>query len=181
MELNSTKQKTALEIARKTLEAHFDGRDYVPEVGDIKILSEHRGVFVTLRKNGNLRGCIGIFESDRPLTEVIREMALAAAFEDNRFEPLTKDELNEIKIEISVLSPMKKIASADEIELGKHGVNIRRGARSGVFLPQVAEETGWDKKTFLDSLCVEKAGLEPGCYNDPNTELYIFTAQVFEE
>lgn len=179
--LNETEKNASLNIARKTLEECFAGRDYLPETGGHRVFGERHGAFVTLRKRGELRGCIGLFESDKPLSEVIKEMTLAAAFQDNRFEPLIKDEMSEVKIEISVLSPMKKIGNIDGIELGKHGVNIRRGRNSGVFLPQVARETGWDKNTFLNSLCVEKAGLEPGCWRDPQTEIFIFTAQVFEE
>ncbi len=177
-----SEQDVLLKIVRKTLEEYFDGKDYIPTQDELKILSkQNRGVFVTLRKNGELRGCIGVFESDKPLAQNIKEMALAAALEDNRFSPVRKSELPDISIEISVLSPMKKISDADDIELGKHGVYIKRGSRHGVFLPQVAVETGWDKKTFLDTLCIEKAGLEPGCYKNPNTELFIFTAQIFEE
>ena len=181
MELNHAEQKIALQIARKSLEAHFAGQNYIPETNGLNIFSETRGVFVTLHRQGELRGCIGNFEPSQPLSKNIESMTLAAALEDNRFNPLTIDELSEIDIEISVLSPMRKIFSADEIELGKHGVYFKQGKRSGVFLPQVAEETGWDKETFLNALCVEKAGLDPYCWRDPKTEIFIFTAQVFEE
>lgn len=180
-ELNGEEQKVALDIARETLESAFAKKDYTPETKGMKIFDEKRGAFVTLRINGALRGCIGLFEPDMKLSEVIKEMATAAAFEDGRFTPLTADELKKVDIEISVLTPMKKIGSVEAIELGRHGVYIKRGARSGVFLPQVATETGWDKNTFLNSLCTEKAGLEPGCWRDANTELFVFTAQVFQE
>lgn len=179
--LNPSEQKTALSIARQTLAAYFDNRDYVPETNSMKIFSEPRGVFVTLWKNGNLRGCIGVLEPKKPLAENIKNMALAAALEDKRFTPLIKDELNKIKIEISVLSPLRKIASIGEITLGAHGVYLERGKKNGIFLPQVAGLAGWDKETFLNTLCVEKAGLESGCYLDPKTKLFIFTTQMFEE
>jgi AmmeMemoRadiSam system protein B/AmmeMemoRadiSam system protein A len=178
-ELNNEEQKIALTIARETLETAFAKKAYTPDTKEVKIFDEKRGAFVTLRINGALRGCIGLFEPDMKLSEVIKEMATAAAFEDGRFTPLTADELDKVDIEISVLTPMKKISSVDAIEMGTHGVYIKRGARSGVFLPQVATETGWDKNTFLNSLCTEKAGLEPGCWRDANTEVFVFTAQVF--
>ncbi len=180
-ELSKEEQKTALQIARETIKSYFDKINYTPKTNEMKIFNEKRGAFVTLRKDEALRGCIGLFESDIKLGEVISDMALSAAFEDPRFTPLTKDELKEINIEISVLTPMKKISSIDNIELGKHGVYIKRGSRTGVYLPQVATETGWGKNTFLDSLCIEKAGLEPGCWKSPDTEIFVFTAQVFSE
>jgi AmmeMemoRadiSam system protein A len=178
--LSSTEQKIALNIARQTLADYFDGREYKSKTKE-KVFSELAGVFVTLRKNGKLRGCIGTFDASKPLGQNIHDMSLAAAFDDVRFSPLTKLELNNVKIEISVLSPMKKIFSINEIELSKHGVFIKNGKKSGVFLPQVANDTGWTKEKFLDILCVEKAGLKAGCYLDPKTEMYIFKVQVFEE
>lgn len=180
-ELNPREQKIALTIARQSLEAYFAGRDYVSETEGLKIFDEPAGVFVTLRQHGELRGCIGVFEPNEPLAQAIKKMALAAALEDDRFEPLSKDEMDETKIEISILSPMEKVASADEIELNKHGVFLKQGRHNGVFLPQVAEETGWNKETFLDTLCTEKAGLGAGCWREPRTEIFVFTTQDFRE
>ena len=181
-ELNSTEQKAALKIARQTLAATFNQKPDKPATGELpEIFSERRGAFVTLKKHGQLRGCIGIFEPDIPLSEVIKKMALSAAFEDTRFEPLRAKELTDVEIEISVLSPMTKINSPDEIKLGVHGVYIKKGRQSGVFLPQVATEMNWDKETFLNTLCEEKAGLPQNCWKDSSSELYIFTAQVFGE
>jgi len=108
-------------------------------------------------------------------------MAVEAATGDPRFLPMELTELKNAEIEISVLSPMKKVDSADEIEMGKHGVLIKRGLRSGVFLPQVATETGWSKEEFLSSLCAHKAGLPPNAWKDKDTEIYIFSAEVFSE
>ena len=108
-------------------------------------------------------------------------MAVEAAVNDPRFMPLTKEELNSIEIEISVLSPLQKIADPGEIQIGKHGVLIRKGYRSGVFLPQVATETGWSREEFLSNLCAHKAGLAPSAWKDSSTEIYIFTAEVFSE
>lgn len=181
-ELNPAEQKNALEIARQTLVAVFEKKEYRPEMEKLPaIFSKHRGAFVTLKKYGQLRGCIGIFEPDIPLSEVIKNMALATAFEDTRFESLKANELKDIKIEISVLSPMKKIDNIDKIKIGTHGVYIKKGRQSGVFLPQVATEMSWDKETFLNNLCAEKAGLPHNCWKDSSVELYIFTAQIIYE
>ena len=153
--LAPSEQKLALHIARQTLAKFFDKRDYIPETNGQEVFSEPRGVFVTLWKTKKLRGCIGTFETRKPLAQNIHDMALAAAFDDMRFAPLAKYELQNIKIEISALSLMQKITSIDEITLGRHGVFIKNGKKSGVFLPQVAQNTGWTKEQFLDTLCKE--------------------------
>lgn len=181
-ELNKEEQKIALQITRKSLEAHFEGKEYsLAVLGLPPIFQKERGVFVTLKQHGQLRGCIGNFTPNVGLAGNIKEMALSAAFNDPRFTPLEKSELKDIKIEISVLSPMQKITNPDLIEIGKHGVYVKKGSRSGVYLPQVAFELGWNKEQFLNSLCEEKAGLPRDCWKDGSTELYIFTAQVFNE
>jgi AmmeMemoRadiSam system protein A len=108
-------------------------------------------------------------------------MAIAASTEDPRFRKVTMDEMKDINIEISVLSIPRRIKSADEIELGKHGVIVGKGMRRGVFLPQVATETGWDKVTFLEHLCADKAGLSKNAWKDKDTDIDVFTAQLFEE
>ncbi len=108
-------------------------------------------------------------------------MALAAAFDDPRFPPLSEDELKEIKIEISIMTPRQKIDDWKKIELGKHGVVIQNGPRSGTFLPQVATETGWSLEEFLGQLCTQKTGLPEDCYKDPKTNIYTFEVQIFEE
>lgn len=174
-------QKIALQIVRETLEGAFSGKEYELPAGLSEILQEKRGVFVTLKKQKELRGCIGNFSTNFNLAENIKEMAISAAFNDLRFHPLQEDELKDIKIEISVLSPMQKIADHNVIEFGKHGVYVKKGTQSGVYLPQVAIETGWSKGEFLDSLCEQKAGLNRDCWKDGSAELYIFTAQVFGE
>jgi len=169
-----------LKLARKTLEDYFTGelKEILPPE-EYTNLWEKRGCFVTLLKHGMLRGCIGVLEPVYPLYQAIQKMALSAAFEDPRFPPLSESELDEIEIEISVLSPMRK-GSIEEIEVGKHGVYLVKGFRRGVLLPQVPVEYGWDKKTFLEHLCM-KAGLDKDCYKDPDTEFYLFTAEVFKE
>ena len=174
-------QVIALQIARKTLEAIFAKKAYQLSNGLPEIFQEKRGVFVTLKKQGELNGCIGNFTSDISLAQNIQIMASEAAFSDPRFLPLEKSELKDVAIEISVLSPMQKITDPDLIEVGKHGVYVKRGNRSGVYLPQVATELGWSKEQFLNSLCAQKAGLPTDCWRDGSAELFIFTAQVFGE
>ena len=139
------------------------------------------GAFVTIHQKNKLRGCIGqIFPANYPLWMVIRDMAIEAAFNDPRFNPLSKKEFEEIEIEISVLSIPEKISDWRKIELGKHGVIVRRGNNCGVFLPQVAVETGWGLEEFLSQLCSGKACLNQDCYLDPKTEISIFTADIFK-
>ncbi len=174
-------QKNVLrQIAKQTVETYIlEGK--IPEFNiKDKRLNWREGVFVTLKKNGKLRGCIGqIIPGDKPLWKVVRDMAIEAATQDPRFQPVSKEELNDLEYEISVLSKPQKIDDWKKIQLEKHGVIVRRGFNSGVFLPQVAEETDWTLEEFLSHLCYGKAGLEPECYKDPQTELFIFTAQVF--
>lgn len=172
-------KKRLLEIARATLEEVLSGR-HRPEFDISEAeLKQKLGTFVTLREHGALRGCIGQFSSDKPLYETVQDMALAAALEDPRFPQVVAHELDEINIEISVLSPMKRVSSADEISLGRHGVYIRKGFRGGTFLPQVADETGWSKEEFLGHLARDKAGLGWDGWKD--AELYVYTADVFGE
>lgn len=138
------------------------------------------GAFVTLHKRGRLRGCIGTFQADEPLARIAVRMGAAAAVNDPRFPPLTLQELDECEIEISVLSPPRPVSGPDEIEVGVHGVQLGKGARRGVFLPQVAPEQGWDRDTMLDHLC-EKAGLPAETWRQGTVELEVFTAEVFSE
>jgi AmmeMemoRadiSam system protein A len=142
------------------------------------MLKIKRGAFVTLKKQGELRGCIGHMSEDTPLCTVIGAMALQASFNDTRFSPLTQKELSQVEIEISVLTPFTRIDSADEIVLGVDGVIVKKGNQQAVFLPQVATETGWSKEVFLDQLCY-KAGLNAGDWMD--AELFTFQADVFSE
>lgn len=182
-DLNKTEQRLALQLARQTLENYFLGKDISIDLSSFPIFRQPRGVFVTLHKKdtGKLRGCVGQVVAVEPLGEAIKQMAIAAAIDDPRFPPLTHAELNQVRIEISVLSPLRKIDFPDQIELGKHGVLIRQGLKSGVFLPQVAKETGWDLATFMSRLCTDKAGLEPDAWQNGSVEIYIFTVQTFTE
>lgn len=140
------------------------------------------GAFVTLRNQERLRGCIGRFASSVDLVQTVREMA-QAALEDPRFfyDPVTADELPELYIEISILSPMQRISDPLSLELGVHGILIRHSGRSGCFLPQVAVEQGWNKEEFLSHCCAHKAGLPAEAWKNPDTEVNLFTAEVFGE
>ena len=179
--LNREQRELLLTMAKETVES-FVTTGQAPEfdVTDER-LKQKQGAFVTLTKNGQLRGCIGqIVPTDEPLWQVVREMAVAACSEDGRFNPVEKSELDELEYEVSVLSAPEAIDDWKKIELGKQGVIIRKGGRSGVFLPQVATETGWTLEEFLGQLCSQKAGLSPSCYKDKDTEIQIFSAQVFK-
>ncbi len=168
-----------LYIARDTIAGSFEGRQPdLPEDLSPGLL-KHFGAFVTLHKEGRLRGCIGTFHADKPLYKIVAEMALSAAFNDPRFPPLSHRELDEIEIEISVLSPLEA-GKPEDVKIGIHGIYIIRGFNRGVLLPQVAVEYRWDRETFLDHTCL-KAGLSPGCWRDPNTEIYLFTCEIFSE
>ncbi len=180
-EFSQEERKMLLSWARQALTSFFKKGETPDEPPPTPRLAQKRGVFVTLKKNGQLRGCIGDFSADEPLWEKVKKMALAAAFDDPRFLPLSPEELDKIKIEISVLSPMRKVNTAEEIEMGKHGVYLKYGQRSATFLPQVAEETGWEREEFLANLCAEKAGLPADCWRDPEVELFTYTAEVFKE
>jgi len=179
--LNKQQKKRLLEIARRAIETYLETQKKLEITENDPLLFQNMGAFVTLHKNGQLRGCIGNLVADKPLYRTVIDMAIESAVGDLRFLPLTKDELKEVEIEISVLSPLKKIDDPQQIILGKHGVLVSKGFRSGVFLPQVAKETGWSKEEFLSYLCSHKAGLAPLAWKDKDTELYIFTAEVFSE
>ncbi len=179
-ELDEVQQKALLALARQTITLYVKNRT-VPDLptGD-PAFEQERAVFVTLHKHGDLRGCIGTLEARQPLAEEVRSSAISAATQDPRFPPVTADELDEVHIEISVLSPMRKVKSADEIIVGKHGVVVSQGMRRGVFLPQVAPQQGWDRETMLSNLCAHKAGLPPDAWKH-GADLFVFTCQVFEE
>jgi AmmeMemoRadiSam system protein B/AmmeMemoRadiSam system protein A len=176
--LSEEEKKTLHHIAKTVIENMARGK-HVPEFKvEAPILKENRGAFVTINKRGQLRGCIGYIEGRGPVYKTIEEMAEAAAFRDPRFNPVTERELPELEIEISVLTPLKRITDVNEIEVGKHGIYIKKGWYSGLLLPQVATEYGWDRKTFLEHTC-QKAGLPTNAWKDKNTEIYIFSADIF--
>jgi len=155
------------------------------KIFDVHLSTEHLnqslGIFVTLKAHDRLRGCIGRIVAAEPLYTSARDMAIAAASEDHRFAPVRPDELKDIEVEISVLSQPRDVSGAGEIVLGRHGVILGQGGRQGVFLPQVADETGWSKEEFLSELCSQKADLPRDCWQDPQTRIQVFTADVFAE
>ncbi len=142
-------------------------------------LNEGRGAFVTLHKGTELRGCIGTFAEDKPICEVVTEMAVSAAVMDSRFSPVEAHELKHIWIEISALSPLSEIEDTSKIEVGRHGIYIIKGSDHGVLLPQVATEHGLDRNAFLDLTC-QKAGLARGSWRD-GAKILIFEAEIFRE
>ncbi len=174
-------KKRLLEIARQTIAAHTAGKPLPVFQESSAGLNLKCGCFVTLREHGNLRGCIGLFTSDEPLYRSVQAMAVASSSQDYRFSPVRPQELKDITIEISVLSEPAQIDDWKKIRLGTDGVIVRRGYSSGVFLPQVATETGWSLETFLGELCSQKAGLPSDCYKDPGTKIYTFQAEIFSE
>jgi AmmeMemoRadiSam system protein A len=179
--LTNEERRYLLTLARKALEYYLKGETFTPPAPPLEYKNsyEKRGAFVTLTKKGRLRGCIGSLEGDKPLYQLIPELALSSAFQDPRFPPLSAEELPEIKIEISILSPLYP-GRPEEVEVGKHGIYIVRGFNRGVLLPQVATEYNLTREEFLRQGCL-KAGLPEDCYKDPKTKLYLFTAEVFEE
>lgn len=179
--LTAKEKKTLLKIARKTIENHLrkTNEPTCKEAELTPLLKTCCGAFVTLNENNQLRGCIGHFGSDIPLYQIVEGMAVEAAFEDPRFYPLQEVELDRVNIEISVLSPMKRIHSMDEFKLGKQGIYMSKEGRSGTFLPQVADETDWNKEEFLGHCARDKAGIGWNGWKD--ADLYTYEAVVFKE
>lgn len=169
-----------LALARESIALAFSEREPVPPEPRGEDLDEVRGAFVTLKNSGSLRGCIGRVETEWPLWETVVRMARASAFDDPRFPPLSVEELAEVEIEISVLTPPRRIASPDDIVVGTHGLIVELGPRRGLLLPQVATDYGWDRVEFLENTCL-KAGVPPDAWRDPETLIYAFSADVFAE
>jgi len=179
--MNEQQKQILLRTARDTVEAVITRKPLPKPAADDPELNARCGCFVTLKNHGQLRGCIGQFTSEIPLLELVVEMAKASATGDPRFfaDPITADELEQLDIEISVLSPLKRTDDPLSLRLGLDGIYIKKGTASGCFLPQVATETGWSKEDFLSYCCAHKAGLAPDAWKDPDTEVYLFTAEVF--
>jgi AmmeMemoRadiSam system protein A len=177
MNLTDEEKETLKKLVRETIESRFAGKEPdMPESSDK--LESKRGAFVTIKSKGQLRGCIGHIRGVNPLVRTVKEMAIQAAFHDPRFRPLDKKELEEIDIEISVLTPMKKITDVSEIQVGVHGIYLEKGYHTGLLLPQVATEYNWDRNTFLEYTCL-KAGLPKDAYKGKDINIYIFSADVF--
>ncbi len=173
-----------LELARRTAQAHVRGQALPPPLNVHQPpFDRFLGLFVTLRVAGQLRGCMGTFHPDQPLGRLVREIALNS-LSDPRFifNRIAPSELAGLRVEVSVLSPMRRSANPlGELTPGVHGVLVRCGSRGGCFLPQVATEMGWDGRQMLEQCCVHKAGLPPSAWQDPDAEVYLFTAQIFGE
>lgn len=178
--LTPEERSELLKIARTAIAEKLKGKTWNPDRPLTERLADVQGAFVTLHLNGMLRGCIGYIIGVKPLYLTVAEMARAAAFTDPRFSPLGKNEFGKIDIEITVLSPLQKIDDPDKVEVGIHGLLVRRGPYQGVLLPQVPVEQGWDRRTFLDHTCM-KAGMRSGCWREEETELFVFSGEVFGE
>lgn len=177
MNLSNEEKRQLKFLARDAIECILFGKEQCKmELSDN--LKEKAGAFVSLKIKGELRGCIGNTSAIMPLSDVVEKMAIQSAFHDPRFCGVQKTEWNDIDIEISVISPMRKIANIEEIEVGVHGLYIEKGGYSGLLLPQVATEYNWDKKTFLEYTC-HKAGISKDAWKSDDTKIYIFSAEVF--
>jgi AmmeMemoRadiSam system protein A len=179
--LSEPERAALLALAREALAAHLDGRS-PPELDartETPLLLAPGAAFVTLRTGGELRGCIGTTRFERPLREVVQELAVSAATADRRFDSIRADELGDVAIGISVLTPLEP-ARLDAIEIGRHGLVVRARGRSGLLLPQVASERGWDARTFLAETS-RKAGLPPDAWSLPEAQVFWFTAERFSE
>lgn len=176
--LSPEEKETLREIAYQAIRSRCLGEPMPDIPASTPKLNELRGAFVCLHKGGELRGCIGMIEARKPLHVTIREMAVQAAFSDPRFCALDRGELAQIDLELSVLTPLERIADPSRIEIGRHGLLVRRGYHSGLLLPQVAEEHGWGRREFLEWTC-RKAGLSLDAWKDSETEIYVFSADVF--
>lgn len=177
--LTDEEKKILLKTARLSIQERFykNEVEYPQPTG---ILKQNCGAFVTLNKHGNLRGCIGYIVAAKPLFETVKEVAKSSAFADRRFPAVVENEIDELEIEISVLSPFKEIDDINEIKVGVHGIMIRRGVQSGLLLPQVAMEYNWDRDTFLTHTC-HKAHLPGGAWKSKDVSIEIFSAAVFNE
>jgi len=181
--MNAEQRKQLLTVARNAVKDAVSGKQAIKVSSDDPALNAHCGCFVTLKNRDELRGCIGMFTSDKPLIELVSDMAVASSTGDSRFfgDKITPKEVGELDIEISILSPLQKTDNPLSLRLGIDGIYIRKGYATGCFLPQVADETGWSKEEFLSYCCSHKAGLPADAWKDKKTEIYLFTAEIIEE
>jgi len=176
--LSDQDKETLRHIATTVIENTSRGKSVPGFRVESPVLKEKRGAFVTITKKGQLRGCIGYVQPYKSLYQTVEEMAVQAAFHDPRFEPVVERDLPDLEIEISVLTPLRRIEDIEEIEVGKHGILMEKGFYSGLLLPQVAVENGWDRETFLEHTCA-KAGLPRDAWKDEDTVISIFSADIF--
>jgi AmmeMemoRadiSam system protein A len=179
--MNDAQKQILLKVARDTVEAVIRREPIENPQSDDPELNAPCGCFVTLKNHSRLRGCIGQFISESPLIELVAEMAKSSATGDPRFfaDPISAGELDQLDVEISVLSPLQRTNEPLSLRLGVDGIYIKKGRTSGCFLPQVATETGWSKEEFLSYCCAHKAGLAADAWRETETEVYLFTAEVF--
>ena len=180
--LTDDQKKQLLDLARHVVEVQISGVEISIKPPSDPVLNDLYGCFVTLHVDGQLRGCIGTFQACAPLYKCIEEMT-RASLKDSRFvgRRIGTEDLKRLDIEISVLSPLIKTHDPLSLTLGKHGIYIQNGHYGGCFLPQVATETGWSKEEFLGYCCLHKAGLNHDAWKDLETDVYLFTAEVFSE
>jgi AmmeMemoRadiSam system protein A len=180
MPLSSDDRETLAKLARQAVEAEVTGLA-PPQLDDLSgVLGEQRGCFVTLTNQGRLRGCIGTFRPSGPLGRVIIDVARSAV-RDPRFvsEPVTPAELPALDVEVSVLTPLTRTDEPEQLEVGRHGIYVASGGRAGCFLPEVATDQGWNPEQFLDYCCTHKAGLPPGAWRNPQTDVFLFESEKF--
>ncbi|MBN1126402.1 MAG: AmmeMemoRadiSam system protein A [Sedimentisphaerales bacterium] len=180
--MNDQQKKVLLTTAKNAIIAAVRRQPIPKPTTDDPDLQQKCGCFVTLKNHGRLRGCIGQFTANKPLIDMVNEMGVSSATRDPRFvsNPITSKELDQLTIEISVLSPLQRTDDPLSLQLGVDGIYIVRGFQSGCFLPQVATETGWNKEEFLSYCCSHKALLPGDAWKDPATEVYLFTVEAFE-
>ncbi len=181
--LTAEEKRALCDLARWGILRGFSGKR--PDGADVPeppagVLHQPLGSFVTLKIRGRLRGCIGTIIPQEPLYRNAARMSHASAFQDSRFPPLKREELDELEIELSVLGPITPCPDPEKVEVGRHGLLLRLGGRSGVFLPKVPLEQGWDRAAYLENLC-RKAGLPPGSWKEPQAQLFWYEALVFSE
>ena len=175
--LNKTDRQFLKQVAEEAVRAALTGVEHAPDLPAEGPLAEPGSAFVTLRRKGRLRGCVGMIGHSLPLGRAVREAA-GRSLTDSRFTRMRARHLRGISVEISVLSPFRLLDDPDEIEVGRHGLQVRRGRSVGLLLPQVAVERGWDSRRFLEETCA-KAGLSENSWRNPEVELRVFTAEVF--
>ena len=178
--LTPQQRESLLKLAREAIATYLGGQSRPETQADDPVFEESRGAFVTLERDGRLRGCVGYSEPLYSLQEAVTRCAVAAATQDHRFESVTLEELPEVSISISALTPLKKLENTDNLQPGRHGLMIAGKGRRGLLLPQVAEERGWNRETFLKETC-RKAGLPTEAWKKEDVEIFVFEAEVFGE
>jgi AmmeMemoRadiSam system protein A len=179
--LTDPEKRELLALARKSVEYVVQQKEvYVPPASSSTTLNQERGAFVTLTKSGDLRGCIGYTSAIKPLYLTVRDTATHAALHDPRFRPVSAEELPHLEYEISVLSPLRRVTDIQQIRVGEHGLLMKNGDSEGLLLPQVPVEQNWDRQTFLEQTC-RKARMSADCWKDEDTDIFSFTAVVFNE